>query len=289
MAALDQTLATLRAAVEGGLTKTLEEAKGTDIHFAGLANFHQAVAHAVLGGGKRVRPCLTLLCAQACGMKDPAHDPDALRAALAIELLHCYTLVHDDLPAMDNDTERRGRPSVWAKFGEANAILVGDYLQALSFKTLPTVSGKPLAAILAKGAVDVVSGQVADIAAAAAPSVCDAIHLLYVDSNKTGALFKAACGLGACVAGADEKTIEAFGSYGMNLGLAFQYVDDLLDADQAKDNAEPSILTLCGGDVKNARIIAEAATTEAINALMDTNADIEALVAFAESLLDRLA
>ena len=138
--------------MEGGLTKTLEEAKGSDIHFAGLADFHQAVAHAVLGGGKRVRPCLTLLCAQACGMKDPAHNLDALRAALAIELLHCYTLVHDDLPAMDNDTERRGRPSVWAKFGEANAILVGDYLQALSFKTLPTVSGKPLAAILAKGA-----------------------------------------------------------------------------------------------------------------------------------------
>lgn len=289
MAALEQTLAALRASVEDGLAKALEEAKGSDIHFAGLADFHQAVAHAVLGGGKRVRPCLTLLCAQACGMEDPAHDPNALRAALAIELLHCYTLVHDDLPAMDNDTERRGRPSVWAKFGEANAILVGDYLQALAFKTLPTVPGKPLAAILGQGAVDVVSGQVADIAAAADPSVCDAIHLLYVDSNKTGALFKAACGLGACVAGADEKTIEAFGAYGMNLGLAFQYVDDLLDADQAKDNAEPSILTLCGGNVRQARVIAEAATQEAINALNTTTADTKALLAFATSLLDRLA
>ena len=150
MNALNQTLAVLRSAVEDGLAKALEEAKGTNDHIAGLTDFHQAVAHAILGGGKRVRPCLTLLCAQACGMKDPAHDPDALRAALAIELLHCYTLVHDDLPAMDNDTERRGRPSVWAKFGEANAILVGDYIQALAFKTLPTVPEKPLAAILAQ-------------------------------------------------------------------------------------------------------------------------------------------
>ena len=289
MNALNQTLAVLRSAVEDGLAKALEEAKGTNDHIAGLTDFHQAVAHAILGGGKRVRPCLTLLCAQACGMKDPAHDPDALRAALAIELLHCYTLVHDDLSAMDNDTERRGRPSVWAKFGEANAILVGDYIQALAFKTLPTVPEKPLAAILAQGATDVVFGQVADIAAAADPSVCDANHLLYVDKNKTGALFRTACSLGACVAGADEKTIEAFAAYGMNLGLAFQYVDDLLDADQAKDNAEPSILTLCGGNAQKARAFAETATAEAIDALKNTNADTDALIAFANSLLERLA
>ena len=154
MSDLEPTLAALRTAVEGGLAQTLEDAKGSDTAIAGLEAFRQALAHAVLGGGKRVRPCLTLLCAQACGMEAPERDPDALRAALAIELLHCYTLVHDDLPAMDNDTERRGQPSVWAKFGQANAILVGDYLQALAFCTLPHADGKALAPLLAQAATD---------------------------------------------------------------------------------------------------------------------------------------
>ena len=286
---LEPTLAALRTAVEGALAQTLEDTQGVDTRFAGLAAFHQAIAHAVLGGGKRIRPCLTLLCAQACGMEAPERDPNALRAACAIELLHCYTLVHDDLPAMDNDTERRGQPSVWAKFGQANAILVGDYLQALAFQVLPHADGKALAPILATAAVNVVSGQVADIAAATDPSVCDAMHLLYVDTFKTGALFSAACALGACVAGADDKTVEAFADYGQNLGLAFQYVDDLLDADQAKDNAEPSILTLCKGDVDLVRTYAEAATRDALDALAPLDAKTAPLVAFAESLLARIA
>ncbi len=289
MSDLAPTLAALRTAVEGGLAQTLEDAKGSDTAIAGLEAFHQALAHAVLGGGKRVRPCLTLLCAQACGMEAPERDPNALRAALAIELLHCYTLVHDDLPAMDNDTERRGQPSVWAKFGQANAILVGDYLQALAFCTLPHADGKALAPLLAQAATDVVSGQVADIAAAADPTVCDARHLLYVDTLKTGALFRAACALGARVAGADDKTVDACAAYGQNLGLAFQYVDDLLDADQAKDNAEPSILTLCGGDADQARAYAKAATQRALDALAPLDAKTAPLVTFAESLLARIA
>ena len=240
MDALRDTLAAYAAAAEGALRDALAPDRA-DAAIPGLADFDAALRHAILAGGKRVRPCLTLLAARAFGLDDPTADPDARAAAAAIELLHGYTLVHDDLPAMDDDTLRRGQPTVWAKFGEATAILAGDGLQALAFARLaPTRAAPRLTAILAQAAIDVVRGQVADLAAAAHPDRTDAAHQAYVYANKTGALFRAAAALGAAAAGAGEADVRAAGAFGMALGILFQATDDLLDAEQDRAAGHPA-------------------------------------------------
>lgn len=182
----------------------------------------EAMRHAVMMGGKRIRPQLCLAAAVAAGGK----AEDALYPACAIELLHGYTLVHDDLPSMDNDTMRRGRPSVWAKYGEATAILAGDALQALAFQTAaraPRHEDKILAA-LGEAAVGVVRGQAEELAQ---PST----HDDFVNRHKTADLFIAAAVMGAYAGGGDEAGAERLVTYALNLGLAFQHEDNLLDGD----------------------------------------------------------
>jgi len=184
-----------------------------------------ALRWAVLGGGKRVRPRLCLAAAQAVG----GTAQEALMPACAIELLHAYTLVHDDLPSMDGDELRRGRASVWAKFGEANAILAGDALQALAFATAaraPRQAG-PVVAELARYAQGVVAGQVEDVAGVAR----DEATVAYVYEHKTADLFQAAVCMGGWAGGGSPEHVEALRRYGLHLGLAFQYEDDLLDGD----------------------------------------------------------
>jgi geranylgeranyl diphosphate synthase, type II len=186
---------------------------------------HEAMRYSVFSGGKRLRPILCLAAAEACGATAPA-----MPAAVAVELLHTYTLIHDDLPCMDDDDIRRGKPTVHRAFGEAVAVLAGDALQALAFEQ--AAAGPVPAALVgelarAAGSRGVVGGQAADLAAAGrapAPAEIDYIH-----RNKTAALFRAALRLGALAADGDPKALHALSDYGENIGLAFQITDDLLD------------------------------------------------------------
>jgi len=198
----------------------------------------EAMRYSVLAGGKRLRPALALMAAEACGA-----DPDvALPAACALELIHTYSLVHDDLPSMDDDDLRRGRPTCHKAFDEATAVLAGDALLTLAFEVVaahvrPAEAAARCVAALAEaaGPAGMVGGQMADLLAEGrtdgTAAALEAIH-----RRKTGALLRAALKLGALSAGADEATLRALDDYGQGVGLAFQIVDDLLDVqgDEAK-------------------------------------------------------
>ena len=186
-----------------------------------------AMRHAVMSGGKRVRPQICLAAAVAVG----GDAADAVHPACAIELLHSYTLVHDDLPSMDNDTERRGQPTVWAKYGEANAVLAGDALQSLAFQAAamaPRNAGR-IVAELADAGVGVVRGQVEDL---------DGDDIDFIYRHKTADLFIAAAAMGGYAGGASDADVERLRSYARNLGLAFQFEDDLLDGDSPYSREE---------------------------------------------------
>ena len=209
-----------------------------------LVSAPEAVRWAVEGGGKRIRPQICLAAAVAAG----GRTEDAVVPACAIELLHSYTLVHDDLPAMDNDTLRRGKPSVWAKFGEAGAILAGDALQALAFRAAarsPRNAARTVAA-LAAAACDVVRGQVEDLVEWDGAKAEAESRIEFIFENKTAALFVAAAEMGGLSAAADEASLAALRSYARDLGFAFQYEDDLLDSD---DGAFSSVAILGADEV----------------------------------------
>lgn len=184
-----------------------------------------AMRYAATGPGKRLRPAVVLAAAQACG-GSPAC---ALPAAAALEMLHAYTLVHDDLPAMDDDDERRGRPTVHIAFGEAIAILAGDGLLTQAFGTLAELGpgAGAAVAILAQraGATELLGGQAIDLAETrGADATLAQVERLH--AAKTGALFAAAAELGAIAAGAPLTTCALLGRYGMAIGIAFQHADD---------------------------------------------------------------
>lgn len=190
----------------------------------------EAMHYAATGPGKRLRPAVLIAAAEACGGTRTA----ALPAASAIEMLHAYTLVHDDLPAMDDDDERRGRPTVHIVFGEAIAILAGDGLLTQAFATLAELGQNAAAAvaILAKrsGSRELLGGQAIDLTAARSDlTTLAAIERLH--AAKTGALFAAAAELGAIAAGADAATCAALGRYGLAIGIAFQHADDRDDGE----------------------------------------------------------
>lgn len=197
------------------------------------AKLGEAIRYALLAPGKRLRPQLVLLAAEACG---GALD-EALPAACAVEMVHAYSLVHDDLPAMDDDDLRRGRPTCHIVYGEAVAILVGDALLARAFEVLasdisPAARAAECCAVLgrAAGATALVGGQADDLAREADESVpSDLAELESIHARKTGALIQASLELGAIVAGATPAQRSALQAYGRNLGLAFQITDDLLD------------------------------------------------------------
>lgn len=217
--------------MDGGLE--LIEAKLAEILSAlgdRPAVLHEAMRYAVGTGGKRVRPLLCLAAAEAVG----GRREDAVLPACAVELLHNYTLVHDDLPAMDNDRTRRGKPTVWVKYGEANAILAGDALLSLAYQVAamtPRNAGE-IVSVLGRMGVGVVQGQAEDL-----ETVRDGVVSVekadFVYRHKTADLFVAAALAGALAAGAGEGELAALEEYALNLGLAFQYEDDLLDGDGA--------------------------------------------------------
>ena len=229
----------------------------------------EAMRWAVEGGGKRIRPRICLASAVAAG----GASADALLPACAVELLHSYTLVHDDLPAMDNDAERRGRPSVWAKFGEANAILAGDALQALAFTALAQAPERRPGArakmidFFAGCALGVVRGQVEDIAS----GVKD---VPFIYEHKTADLFMAAAVTGAFAGGGDDVSVEKLRLFAHHLGVAFQYEDDLLD----DASPFPRDETAC-------RVQSE--TDAALAALDGLPGDATPLAALARSLVNR--
>jgi len=194
---------------------------------------HEAMRYAVFGGGKRIRPVLARVACRAAG-----GDPEAVvEAACALELIHTYSLVHDDLPAMDDDTLRRGRPTVHVAFGEALAILAGDALLTEGFAVLAAHpagdahAGRRAEACrlvaAAVGSAGMVGGQVEDLEAEG--QAADAARLERIHRAKTGALLTAAVELGALHAGVPSRERAAFRDFGRGLGLAFQIADDILD------------------------------------------------------------
>ena len=226
MATESAALAPLLAAIEADLDARLPRRGELS---AALLN---AMRYAALGGGKRIRPLLTCATAASLGA-DPAL---ALAPACAVEFIHAYSLIHDDLPAMDDDDLRRGRPTVHIEFGEATAILAGDALQALAFETLARAEPLPAATRLAMiealacaaGWHGMVGGQAFDMESTGAALSLPALEAMH--RAKTGALLIASVQLGALIAGADETRRVALRDFGSAVGLAFQVVDDLLDA-----------------------------------------------------------
>ncbi|WP_428261148.1 polyprenyl synthetase family protein [Haliangium sp.] len=190
----------------------------------------EAMRYAALGPGKRLRPALCLAACRALG----GERTQALPAAAAVEMLHAYTLVHDDLPCMDDDDERRGRPTVHIAYDEATAVLVGDGLLTEAFGVLAELGSRAGAAVavLARraGAGELLAGQALDLALAEAARL-DFDQVERIHRAKTGALFSAATELGAIAAGAGEAECRALARFGMAVGVAFQHADDRDDGD----------------------------------------------------------
>ena len=196
-------------------------------------SLHRAMRYSLLGGGKRLRPVLVLMAGEALG----ADTDDLMPAACAMEMIHTYSLIHDDLPAMDNDDLRRGRPTCHKAFGEAVAILAGDALLTRAFEVLAAQApagdlDRQMRVIkevtVAAGTVNaLIGGQVADIESEG-KQVSDST-LEYIHRSKTGAMIRASVTVGGIVAGASPEQIETLSSYGEKIGLAFQVADDILD------------------------------------------------------------
>lgn len=196
------------------------------------AVIHQAMRYSLFAGGKRIRPVLTLAAAEVAG----GNWRDALPAACALEMIHTYSLIHDDLPAMDNDDFRRGKPTCHRVYGEAMAILAGDALLTLAFQVLAeAATGKEAQRYIqviaeiaaAAGTAGMVGGQVMDLQAE--NQVIDGTTMAKIHSLKTGALIRAAVRSGALLAGAEEDVLQVLTVYAEKFGLAFQITDDILD------------------------------------------------------------
>lgn len=223
---LSEAMAEGAAAVEQILDEVLAAPQGHE------ARLFEAMRYASLDGGKRLRPFLTLECARLFNTPDSY----SLRAGVAVELIHCYSLIHDDLPAMDNDDLRRGKPSCHIAFDEATAILAGDALQAMAFEILADKATHPDAEVraalvkglaIASGGNGMVGGQMIDLAAE--HSDADVSTVTRMQRLKTGALISFSCVSGAIVGRASDEARRALLHYAHDLGLAFQIADDLLD------------------------------------------------------------
>lgn len=275
-------------------------------HWVGVdapAQLGEAMRYAVLDGGKRLRPLLVLAACEAVGGRQDA----AMRAACAVELVHAYSLVHDDMPCMDNDVLRRGKPTVHVQFGEAQALLAGDALQALAFELIapapeeaaqvPAAMQARLCSLLARaaGARGMAGGQAIDLASVGLQLSEDQLRQMH--RLKTGALLQGSVLMGAACGPVGDAAQEALATYGAVLGLAFQVVDDILDvvADSAtlgktagKDAAhdKPTYVSLMG--LEGARAYADSLAREAHAALARSGlADTRALAALADQVIRR--
>jgi geranylgeranyl diphosphate synthase type II len=262
------------------------------------ATIHRAMRYSLFAGGKRMRPALCIAAAEACG----GHDADALPAACAVECIHTYSLIHDDLPAMDNDDFRRGKPTNHKQFGEGIAILAGDALLTQAFEILGKSKGSPryphqaLVLELARASVSLqlIAGQVADLEAEGRRIA--AADLKYIHERKTSALLCCSARLGGMSANCTPAQLQALTDFGYHVGLAFQIIDDILDITQTseqlgktagKDTAAqkatyPSIIGL-----EKSRKIARELTAKAFQALKIFRGKAAALEALAMHLLQR--
>jgi geranylgeranyl diphosphate synthase type II len=219
-----QYTSALRRQIDAALQSHTDYGPGCPPHLA------EAIRHSLLAPGKRLRPMLVLMACQACGYDSSR----ALAAACSVEMIHTYSLIHDDLPAMDDDDMRRGLPACHAKFGEATAILAGDALLAQAFEVLATGTEPPAVAArctveLAKaaGACQLVGGQEDDLKAQFTSLGLEQLEAIH--RRKTGAMIRVSLRLGGIVGQASDQQLAALDAYGERLGLAFQIVDDLLD------------------------------------------------------------
>lgn len=248
-----------------------------------------AAAYSLSSGGKRVRPVLTLEFCKMCG----GFKEDALHFAAAVEFIHTYSLIHDDLPCMDDDDMRRGRESCHVKFGEAVALLAGDALLTLAFETL---SDAPLKCEQIAKAVRVLSrlagpkgmigGQSIDIDSENKKLTVE--ELQKMDLLKTSALIKAACVLGCIAADAGEYEIQAAEIFADYIGLAFQIIDDILDGDEQGEDEKLNKATYVSVlGIEGARALAQEHTETALSALTPFGKRADFLTEFAKVLLER--
>jgi farnesyl diphosphate synthase len=285
------------ARTESALEALLPPAPGTDA----LARLHEAMRYAVLGGGKRVRPLLAHAAGELTGAPPAALD----RAGCAVELIHAYSLVHDDMPCMDDDVLRRGKPTVHVAYGEALAMLTGDALQALAFRAVAETAGHGVPADAAvrmtaeladaAGSIGMAGGQAIDLAAVGLAPTRAALEDMH--RRKTGAMLRASVRLGAwCGAPMDAAGAAALDTYCDAVGLAFQVVDDVLDveADSAtlgktagKDAAhdKPTYVSLMGLD--GARALAAGLREQAHAALAGFGVRGVRLAALADLIVTR--
>jgi farnesyl diphosphate synthase len=287
-------MAERQARVETVLSETLPGA----VHAP--QRLHDAMRYAVLGGGKRVRPLLAF----AAGELTQAKPERVERAAVAVELIHAYSLVHDDMPAMDNDVLRRGKPTVHVEFDEATALLVGDALQSLAFEVLaqPGLIEDAQAQIRmlnllasASGSHGMAGGQAIDLESVGKPLELPELEFMHI--LKTGALIRAAVNLGAlCGNSLDDNAMKKLDHYAKCVGLAFQVVDDVLDAEAStatlgktagKDAAsnKPTYVSLLG--LARARELAEELRADAHAALAGFGAEADRLRQLADYIVLR--
>ncbi len=264
----------------------------------GEAIMREAMSYSVENGGKRIRPVLTLEFCRLCG----GDVESALPFACAIEFIHTYSLIHDDLPCMDDDDMRRGKPSSHIRFGEANALLAGDSLLTLAFETALSTEKFDASTVVkaasiiaeAAGRAGMIAGQVLDLENENRSVTAD--DLRQVDELKTGELIRAACLLGCTAAGADSEKCAAAVSFARNLGLAFQVVDDILDvtSDAAtlgkpigsdESNNKNTYVSLLG--LSGAQEAAGKLTAAAIDALDVFGGDADFLIDLSKKLLSR--
>jgi farnesyl diphosphate synthase len=280
---ITQDLERVARMVETRLDALIEPEPGT----SGQARLIEAMRYAALGGGKRLRPFLLIEAARVFGVA----EEHALDAAAALECVHCYSLVHDDLPAMDDDPVRRGRPTVHVAFDEATAILAGDALLTLAFDILSRPESAADAAVRvelvsllaqAAGTDGMAGGQALDLAAEGRS--LGPMEVARMQAMKTGALFQFACAAGAALGRADERAREALAAYASAFGQAFQLADDLLDVEGdaamvgkavAKDagRGKATLVALLGIEAARARLAALVEDAEASLAPFGARAD----------------
>jgi geranylgeranyl diphosphate synthase, type II len=285
-------LATRQQEVDRALDRFLPKASTKPI------TIHKAMRYSLFAGGKRLRPILCLAAAEACG----GLTKSALPLACALECIHTYSLIHDDLPSMDNDDFRRGRPTCHKIFGDGIAVLAGDALLTIAFEIAAEAEVRPpydLRSVfrelaLAAGSRRLIAGQVADLEAEGEP--IDRAQLRYIHKNKTAALLTTSVRLGAMSGNGSAAELLAMSRFGRALGLAFQVIDDILDVTQTseklgksagKDAAAhkatyPSVLGL-----ERSRLEASRLTRQAHEALRPLGARAETLRALANYLLER--
>ena len=289
--ALQARLDAWRARVDTALARALPDPASSP------KRLHAAMRHAVLLGGKRMRPLLVYAAGTAFGANEDALDAPAI----AVELVHAYSLVHDDLPAMDDDALRRGQPTVHVAFDEATAILTGDALQSQAFVALancalPDAARAALCAELASAAAGMCAGQALDIDATGQAAAFDIASLERLHALKTGALLRASLRMGAIAAGADAAARAALDRFADALGLAFQVRDDLLDVEgesatlgktAGKDaaRAKPTFPALIGIEASRARL--DALAGDMREALSTLAADTSALAALGRMAIER--